>query len=92
MFVTLVECYCTAKQIDEALKTVKQAYEYLKGTKYEGEIKLAEAKIALCTDDTTTALKIISAIQSNEDIFIKVCLNYFNIQVISTLFMQLFFF
>jgi len=88
LFVTLVECYCKAKKNDEALKTVKQAYEYLKGTKYEGEIKLAEAKIALCSDDTKTALKIISTIKSNEDIFIKVCLNYFIIHIFSTLFTQ----
>lgn len=85
MFVTLVECYCTAGEIDKALKCVKQAYEYLKSTKYEGEIKLAEAKIALCTNDTKTALNILNAIKSNEDIFIKVCVNYFNMHI-STLY------
>lgn len=60
---------------------MKEAYEYLKDTKYEGEIKLVEAKVALYKNDMKTALKILNAIKSDQDIFIKVCFNYFNINI-----------
>lgn len=73
MFITLSECYCDVDQIDKAIKTVKNAYGYLKGTKYEEEIKLAEAKIALCNNDVPLALKLLTAIKPDQDIFIKVC-------------------
>lgn len=60
---------------------MKEAYEYLKNTKYEGEIKLAEAKIALYKNEMKTALKILNAIKPDQDIFIKVCFNYFKINM-----------
>lgn len=63
------------------MKTVKEAYKYLKDTKYEGEIKLAEAKIALYKNEMKTALKILNAIKSDQEIFIKVCFNYFEINM-----------
>lgn len=72
LFITLSECYCNVDQIDKAIKTVKNAYGHLKDTKYEGEIKLAEAKVALCNSDVPLALKLLTAIKSDEDIFIKV--------------------
>lgn len=55
------------------MQVVNNAYSYLKDTKYEGEIVLAEAKINLHTNDTKSALKILNAIKSDTDIFIKVC-------------------
>lgn len=60
---------------------MKEAYEYLKDTNYEGEIKLAEAKIALYKNEMETALKILNAIKSDQDIFIKVCFNSFKINM-----------
>lgn len=52
---------------------MNNAYEYLKDTKYEGEIKLSEAKIAVYKNDMKNALKILNAIKSDQDIFIEVC-------------------
>ncbi|XP_025413026.1 tetratricopeptide repeat protein 21B-like [Sipha flava] len=71
LFITLSECYCNVEKIDKAIQTVNDAYKYLKDTKYEGEIKLAEAKIAMCKNDLKSALKILNAIKSDQDIFIK---------------------
>lgn len=79
MFITLIECYCIAETVDKAFNTVKKALEYLKGTKYEGEIKLAEAKIALHMNDMKTSLKILDSIKSDQDIFIKVCLILYHV-------------
>lgn len=73
MFITLSECYCIADKIDKAIKVVNKALEYLKDTKYEGEIKLADAKIALYKNDIQNALKILNTIKSDQDAFIKVC-------------------
>lgn len=72
LFLTLSECYCIAQKIDKAEKVVKKSFEYLKDTKYEGEIKLAEAKIALFKNDTENALQILNAIKPDQDTFIKV--------------------
>lgn len=52
---------------------MNNSYKYLKDTKYEGEIRLAEAKIAMCKNDIKSALKILNAIKSDQDTFIKVC-------------------
>jgi predicted negative regulator of RcsB-dependent stress response len=79
LFITLSECYCNVEKIDKAIQTVNDAYKYLKDTKYEGEIKLAEAKIAMCKNDLKSALKILNAIKSDQDIFIKVHLFLFYI-------------
>lgn len=66
-------------KIDKAVKVVNKALEYLKDTKYEGEIKLADAKIALYKYDIKNALKILNTIKSDQDTFIKVCfLNLFS--------------
>lgn len=72
LFITLIECYCNIEKIDKASQTVNNAYKYLNDTKYEGEIKLAEAKIAMCKNDVTSALKILNAIKSDKNTFIKV--------------------
>lgn len=74
MFITLCECYCEEKQIDKAIKIVNNAYEYLKDTKYVGEIKLVEAKIAWNMNNIQSALKTLNAIKPDQDTFIKVCL------------------
>lgn len=72
LFITLSECYCTAHKIDKANKIVNKSLEYLKNTKYEEEMKLAEARIALFKDDTKSALQILNSIKPNQDIFIRV--------------------
>jgi len=56
---------------------VNKSLEYLKDTKYEEEIKLAEARIALFKDDTKNALQILNAIKPNQDIFIRVRFFFF---------------
>ncbi|XP_025195909.1 tetratricopeptide repeat protein 21B-like isoform X2 [Melanaphis sacchari] len=71
LFITLSECYCIGKNINKAIQTVNNAYEYLKDTNYEEEIKIAEAKISLFKNDTKNALKILNSIKSDKDIFIK---------------------
>lgn len=73
MFTSLSECYCVVNKIDKAIKVVNKALEYLKDTKYEGEIKLADAKISVYKNDIKNALKILNAIKSDQDTFIKVC-------------------
>lgn len=73
MFIALSECYCMGNNIDKAIQTVNNAYEYLKDTNYEGEIKIAEAKISVYKNDTKNALKILNSVKSDKDIFIKVC-------------------
>lgn len=77
LFITLSECYIRKNKIDKAIKTVNNAYEYLKDTNYEGEIKLAEANISMHKNDTKSALKILNSIKSDQDIFIKVCFHIF---------------
>lgn len=64
----------------------------MKGTKYEGEIKLAEAKIALHKKDLKTALKILDSVKSDQDIFAKVSFSliYIYEQSICTLYLMLF--
>lgn len=57
---------------NKAVQTLNDSYKYLKDTNYEGEIKLAEAKVALFKNDSKSALKLLNAIQSDQDIFIKV--------------------
>jgi len=79
LFITLSECYCIENKIDKAIKIVNNAYEYLKDTSYEGEIKIAEAKIYIYRNDTKSALQILNSIKSDQDVFIKVCfLNLFS--------------
>lgn len=56
---------------------MNNAYKYLKDTKYEGEIKLAEAKIFMYKNDIKSALKILNAIKSDQDTFVKVRLFLF---------------
>jgi len=73
LFITLSECYCIENKIDKAIKIVNNAYEYLIDTIYEGEIKIAEAKIFIYKNDTKNALKILNSIKSDQDVFIKVC-------------------
>jgi len=73
LFITLSECYCIENKIDKAIKIVNNAYEYLKDTNYEEEIKIAEAKISIYKNDTKSALKILNSIKSDQDVFIKVC-------------------
>lgn len=51
---------------------MNNAYKYLKDTNYEGEIQLAEAKIAAYKNDSKSALKLLNGIQPNQDVFIKV--------------------
>eukprot|EP00102_Acyrthosiphon_pisum_P021962 XP_016659172.1 PREDICTED: tetratricopeptide repeat protein 21B isoform X2 [Acyrthosiphon pisum] len=71
LFITLSECYCIENKIDRAIKIVNNAYEYLKDTNYEGEIKIAEANIFIYKNDTKSALKILNSIKSDQDVFIK---------------------
>lgn len=72
MFITLSECYCIENKTDKAIKTVNNAYEYLKDTNYEGEIKISEAKICMYKNDSKSAIKILNSIKSDQDVFIKV--------------------
>lgn len=72
LFTTLIECYCYANNSKKATQIVNNAYKYLKDTNYEGEIQLAEAKIAVYKNDSKSALKILNEIRSNQDVFIKV--------------------
>lgn len=72
LFITLCECYCEEKQIDKAINIVNNAYKYLKDTKYEGEMKLVEAKIEWNMNNIESALDILNAIKPDQDIFIKV--------------------
>lgn len=71
LFIALSECYCMGNNIDKAIQTVNNAYEYLKDTNYEGEIKIAEAKISVYKNDTKNALKILNSVKSDKDVFIK---------------------
>lgn len=71
LFITLSECYCIKKKIDKAIQIVNNAYEYLKDTNYEGEIKIAEAKISMYKNDTKSTLKILNSIKSDQEVFIK---------------------
>lgn len=73
LIVSLSECYCMLENFDKAINIMNIAYKHLKNTEYEGEIKLAESKICLHKNDTVSALKILNAIQSDENTFIKVC-------------------
>lgn len=86
MFITLSECYCIANKADKAITTVNNAYEYLKDTNYEGEIKIAEAKICMYKNDTKSALKLLNSIKSDQDVFIniiyKMCFYYTIIAII----------
>lgn len=59
-------------EIDKANKIVNKSFEYLKDTKFEEEIKLAEARIALFRNDTKNALQLLNAIKSNQDTFTRV--------------------
>lgn len=56
---------------------MNNAYKYLKDTNYEGEIQLAEAKIAAHKNDSKNALKLLNGIRSNQDVFIKVSFTFF---------------
>lgn len=78
LFITLCECYCMEDQIEKAIKTVNHAYEYLKDTKFEEEIKLAEAKIAWNMNNIKNALNILDSIKPDQDTFIKVNKLYLN--------------
>lgn len=81
------ECYCMLENVDKALKIVNTAYERLRFTNYEGEIKLAEAQIFLYKKDFNGALKILNAIKPDQSIFIKVGLTYvFILMYVKTLF------
>ncbi|KAL5233107.1 hypothetical protein ACI65C_000517 [Semiaphis heraclei] len=71
LFITLSECYCIENKTDKAIKTVNNAYEYLKDTNYEGEIKISEAKICMYKNDSKSAIKILNSIKSDQDVFIK---------------------
>ncbi|XP_050545561.1 tetratricopeptide repeat protein 21B-like [Daktulosphaira vitifoliae] len=69
LFIYLCQSYCVIGNFNNANKTVQKAYNSLNGTKYVGNIKLAEANIALYNNNTSEALSILMKITPDQYIF-----------------------